>query len=133
MTAQPSQLAALLPKTPAGPLPPAPCGGFNGSPGSGHLAGQKITLSALGSFLAGSLDTWVIDRTGLTGTYNLTLDFDPQSVQTGAGNDTDRSSDLPDQPSLFTAVREQLGVRLVPQTGPIPLLVIDHVERPSEN
>jgi uncharacterized protein (TIGR03435 family) len=64
----------------------------------------------------------VLDRTGLTGKYDFTLNWSPQ---TGTTSTTDPL------PSLFTAVQEQLGLKLEPQRGPVEYLVIDHVEKPS--
>lgn len=63
----------------------------------------------------------IVDKTGLTGNYDFTLRY---TLQPGPNDDT---------PSLFTAVDEQLGLRLIPDTAPLPVLVVDHVERPSED
>jgi len=60
----------------------------------------------------------ILDRTGLTGAYDLTLKWDP----------TDATG-----PSLFTAIQEQLGLKLESTKAPVEVLVIDHIERPSEN
>lgn len=62
----------------------------------------------------------VIDRTGLTGTYEFTLRYAPDQRTT--------SGELP---SLFTALEEQLGLKLVPDRAPLQVLVIDHIERPT--
>jgi len=71
------------------------------------------------------LDRPVIDKTGLTGLFNFTLTYEPES------------SAPPDEPStgpsIFTAVQEQLGLKLEPAKGPADFLVIDSVTRPSEN
>jgi uncharacterized protein (TIGR03435 family) len=65
----------------------------------------------------------VIDRTGLTGHYNFVLKWT-----------SDQDSASPDAgPSIFTAVQEQLGLKLEPVKAPIPILIVDHIERPSEN
>jgi bla regulator protein BlaR1 len=91
-------------------------------------------LGAVGSmaWLAGILsqypevDRVVRDRTNLTGDFNLDLEF--LALQsTVAGEQT--SGDA--RPSLFTALREQLGLKLEPAQGPIDVLVIDHVEKPT--
>jgi len=73
----------------------------------------------------------VIDKTGLTGNYDFTLSFlpelDPGFVR----------GDLPaaflDRPSIFDAVKQQLGLKLEPQKGPVEYFVIDHVEKPAAN
>ena len=65
----------------------------------------------------------VVDRTGLTGHYNFVLKWTP-----------DQDSASPDAgPSIFTAIQEQLGLKLEPVKAPIQILVVDHIERPSEN
>jgi bla regulator protein BlaR1 len=70
----------------------------------------------------------VMDQTGLTGKYDFTLTWSEQSPAEGTGLDSG-----PDAPSLFTAVQEQLGLKLIPTKAPVEIIVIDHVERPSEN
>jgi uncharacterized protein (TIGR03435 family) len=73
----------------------------------------------------------VIDRTGLPGTFDFTLSFLPGQA---AGGDPDRlSPELRDRPSLSQALKEQLGLRLVPENGPVQYFVIDQVQRPSAN
>jgi uncharacterized protein (TIGR03435 family) len=79
------------------------------------------SISALTPFLASSLGRPVIDRTGLTGTYYMNLMW--------AG---DNSPDSP-LPSLPTALQEQFGLELKADTGPVEVLVIDHVEKPTPN
>jgi uncharacterized protein (TIGR03435 family) len=68
----------------------------------------------------------VVDRTGLAGSFDLTLLFQP--IQTAS-----TPSDLTGPPSIFTALQEQLGLKLESTTGPVDVLVIDHVEEPSPN
>jgi bla regulator protein blaR1 len=71
----------------------------------------------------------VVDQTGLKGAYNFTLKWrSEQSVAASTGQ-----QDGDDAPSLFTALQEQLGLRLVPSKAPVEVIVIDHIERPSEN
>jgi len=69
-----------------------------------------------------------VDRTGLTGNYNFTLKFAP--VQSAASPDSSPDSDAA-APSIFTAVQEQLGLKLEPVKAPVQVLVIDHIEKPS--
>jgi uncharacterized protein (TIGR03435 family) len=66
----------------------------------------------------------VVDQTGLKGTYDFTLKWAPDLAGQESGTDT---------PSVFTAIQEQLRLKLVPTKGPIEVIVIDHIERPSEN
>jgi uncharacterized protein (TIGR03435 family) len=77
----------------------------------------------------------VIDNTGLKGHYDFTLKWTPdRSTPMLSGATGSDSAPLPDSgPSIFTAIQEQLGLKLESQKGPVELLVIDHVEKPSEN
>ena len=91
--------------------------------------GNKMTATAT------TLDQWihspflsgrtVVDQTGLKGAYDFTLTWSDQPAGAEDGG--------ADAPSLFTAVQEQLGLRLVPMKVPVEVIVIDHIERPSEN
>jgi len=78
----------------------------------------------------GVLDRAVVDNTGLAGTYDFDLEWTPDENQFG-GN-LPRSVE-PTRPSLFVAMQEQLGLKLEATRGPVQALVIDRVERPSEN
>jgi uncharacterized protein (TIGR03435 family) len=69
----------------------------------------------------------VVDRTGLTGTFDINLRFTPEPPA-GVNNQSVASSDAP---SLFTALQEQLGLKLEPSRSPVEVLVIDSVERPT--
>ena len=81
----------------------------------------------------------VIDRTGLTGGFDLALYFDNRpipGVGPGGGLRMPPPGDDPtpaDAVSIFTALEEQLGLKLEPQIAPAEVLVIDHVERPTPN
>lgn len=110
----------LLPPTLASARP-----GLTGGTGrsEGHLAAVNVPLSMLTAFLSQELGRPVKDQTGLTGRYDFKMNWL-------------RGEDGPAQqeyPTIYTAVREQLGLRLVSKTGPVDFIVIDHVERPSEN
>lgn len=99
---------------------------FNGGI-SGHIVTLHQLTEALGR--AGHLDRPVVDRTGLTGVYDFALKWTPDATPAPADNGAPDN----DQPMLFTAIQEQLGLKLVPTKGPVETLVIDHVERPSAN
>jgi uncharacterized protein (TIGR03435 family) len=76
-------------------------------------------------------DRPVVDKTGLTGRYDFDLEFTPDESQFGgAGLKGTPESTKPD---LFTAMQQQLGLKLEATRGPIDTIVIDHVERPAEN
>jgi uncharacterized protein (TIGR03435 family) len=69
----------------------------------------------------------VVDKTGIAGRYDLTLRWSNDELSPNATGPTDSG------PSIFTALEEQLGLRLAPATGPVTVLVVDRVERPSPN
>jgi len=76
------------------------------------------------------LDRPVVDQTGLSGTYDFDLEWTPDENQFGGSLPQSPEST---KPSLFIAMQEQLGLRLEATRGPVRALVIDRVERPSEN
>jgi uncharacterized protein (TIGR03435 family) len=80
--------------------------------------------------LATQLGRTVFDKTGLTVRYDFTLKFMPDDAQVQAPS-AGAPIDLP--PSLFTAIQDQLGLKLESGKGPVEIIVIDHVERPSGN
>lgn len=91
--------------------------------------------------LARQVGRTVLDQTGLKGKYDFTLKWTPDPGSTGMmpnsapGAGPGPDSALPDNsgPSIFAAVQEQLGLKLESTKGPVEIIVIDHVERPSEN
>jgi uncharacterized protein (TIGR03435 family) len=92
--------------------------------------------------LSRQLGMLVVNKTGLSGKYDLTLKWTPDEGQGGMfGGPGDgpggppRDAAPPDAsgPSIFAALQEQLGLKLDSQKGPVDTLVIDHIERPSEN
>jgi uncharacterized protein (TIGR03435 family) len=68
----------------------------------------------------------VVDQTGLKGTYDFTLKWSSEQLVAGQESGVDA-------PSVFTAIQEQLGLRLVPSKAPVEVIVIDHIEPPSAN
>ncbi|MGP8260763.1 MAG: TIGR03435 family protein [Acidobacteriaceae bacterium] len=78
-----------------------------------------------------TLDRPVIDKTGLTGVYNFELDFSYQPITAAPSQDGVAAE--PSSPDIFTALQKQLGLKLEPARGPVQQLIIDHVERPSED
>ncbi len=121
---------------PNGALPPPPCGSFRMffSPQTMHMMGQKITIETFAGSLSRQLERVVLDRTGLTGVFDVDLDFAPPQGLPGGPLVTDANAPDPSaSPSIFTAIQEQLGLKLEPTTGPLDVLIIDHVEEPSPN
>jgi uncharacterized protein (TIGR03435 family) len=88
------------------------------------LAARHITMPRFAELLSGKIDRPVTDMTGLPGLYDIDLDWAPDTI-------VPPDADL--GPSVFTAIQEQLGLKLEPTKGPLEILVIDHIERPSEN
>jgi uncharacterized protein (TIGR03435 family) len=104
----------------------------------GQLTGQGITVASLANQLSQQLHRSVVDKTGLTGKYDFTLqwtDDHADSMFKAPDGSSQRADPPPDAtgPSLFTALQEQLGLRLQSSKGPVETIVIDHVEMPSEN
>jgi uncharacterized protein (TIGR03435 family) len=73
----------------------------------------------------------VIDQTGLDQSYDFTLSFMPQ-LPPGASRDN-LPPELQELPSIFDALKQQLGLKLEPQKGPVEYYVIDHIDRPSRD
>lgn len=118
---------------PALPTEPPPCG-MRTLPGT-ILAGG-VRLGQFASTLSALLGRVVQDRTGLSGDFELTLRWTPDQIPQGF----DRKASAmgltpidPDGPSLPTALREQLGLKLDSQKGPVEIIVIDRAERPTPN
>jgi uncharacterized protein (TIGR03435 family) len=107
--------------------------GFIEAKAIGVDVGHHVTIAGLVDLLSRSffgLDRQVYDNTGLTGNYDFTLSFEPQQL---AGASAGTVSEPSGRPSIFTALKEQLGLQLELSKGPVETLVIDHIERPSEN
>lgn len=81
------------------------------------------------------LDRPVVDQTGLQGRFDFILKWTPDESQFGGlGVKVPPPSENADAPpNLFTAIQEQMGLKLEPTKAPVAVLVIDHVEKPSEN
>ena len=100
------------------------CGmSMRGTVGMEVLLGAR-PLSALASSFGTTPGRVVIDKTGLKGNYDVTLNYMPQP-------NADAPPDAP--PNIFTALQEQLGLKLEPDRAPLKILVIDRIERPAGN
>jgi uncharacterized protein (TIGR03435 family) len=104
------------------------------SSGNGQFTATNITLvelaQALTQELATELGRVVIDKTGIAGRYDISLKWTPSSEDSLADNGSENAGS---GPSIFTAIQEQLGLKLESTKGPVQVLVIDHIEMPSEN
>jgi uncharacterized protein (TIGR03435 family) len=144
---------SAVPDTPPNPKPPdagptpAPGDGPGNNPprrmlrlmGPGHLEAEGGNTEMLARVLSQQLGRTVVDRTGLTGLYDYALQWTPDDAPPsgpGGGDGgpphneggTDAAG-----PSLFTAVQEQLGLKLQSEKGQVDVIVIDHIDLPSEN
>jgi uncharacterized protein (TIGR03435 family) len=102
------------------------------TPSGMRFSDSKGTITQLAGLLSRSADRPVLDNSGLMGFYSITLEWSIDDARLASALDIPRERD-PAGPSLFTAVQEQLGLKLDPTKAPMDVLVIDHVEKPSEN
>ena len=101
---------------------------------TGEYIGERVSMEYLCYWLGQRLQNDqrpVIDKTSLHGTYNFTLTFRPQLLPSVSDEGLD--PELESLPSIFSALKEQLGLELVPQKGPVEQLIIDSAQRPSDN
>jgi hypothetical protein len=107
-----------------------------------HRETKEIPICALvvanmfDRFVSNQLDRAVIDQTGLTAAYDFKLQYMPDPAETmpaPPGTDKDIAPPAPDNPAIFTALTEQLGLKLEARKGPVEIVVVDRAERPSEN
>ncbi len=115
-----------VPRPPDGDAPATPPPADVQAHGSRHgleFVGSNASMRAICGALSSMVEAPVVDKTGLLGTYNYTLQFGRE----WSANDPDT------WPSIFTAVQEQLGLKLESEHEAVPNLVVDHIEKPSEN
>jgi len=138
---KPSTCTPPTPPAPGTPPPPARnagnppsgaevmarCSGFMST--GNKMFAPRTTVAAIASFLRSPAGRIVVDKTGLEGLFDV--EFSYTSTQLGERNGAAPNPD--DAPELFTAVQEQLGLKLEPSKAQVEVLVIDHVERPTEN
>jgi uncharacterized protein (TIGR03435 family) len=107
------------------PGDPSKCGGsscgLNATPT--EIVGENVTMTQLAARLSRSIGTHVVDGTGLTGTYDFKVSWLPDDRFVGRGASAN--------PTLFTAIQEQLGLRLQSGRGPVDTLVVDRAEKPT--
>jgi bla regulator protein blaR1 len=116
--------------------------------GRGQIIGQSVNLDFLAQMLSQQLGRPVLDKTSLKGAYDFTLEWTPDQGQApglGSGGPggslTGKEPPRPDNPapaessgpSVFAAIQEQLGLKLESQKAPVEIIVIESIEKPSEN
>jgi uncharacterized protein (TIGR03435 family) len=106
----------------------SPRRGINAGPGV--MLGEAASMTDLSSKLSRLLGRPVVNNTGLEGKYDFKLEWTPDP---GPAAPDGQPVEIPVGPSLYSALQQQLGLRLEATKGPIDTLVIDHVEKPSEN
>jgi len=116
-------------QSPATPEPGAAAPPCATRPGMGTIASGAITMPLLALSLSFELNATVVDETGLAGDYQVSLAFAPEAR---AGLPPPPAAASDDRVSIFTAVQEQLGLKLVPRTSKAEYLVIDRIERPRK-
>jgi uncharacterized protein (TIGR03435 family) len=132
-----SDASAELNPSRSGPAPPeavkggfpAVCGGILYVPGTGvgrlSFGARNLSMAAIANAMPswGALGRPVVDKTGLTGMWDFVMEFTPE----GSGDA------VASGPTFLQALKEQLGLKLESEKGPVDSLVVDHVERPSAN
>jgi uncharacterized protein (TIGR03435 family) len=102
---------------------------FRQNTANGTIA-KSMPIGEFADFLSGPLQIPVVDRTGLTGKYDFTLDFTPYLPDPAKNMDGTR----PDTTAILkAAMQDELGLKMTAATAPVEVLVIDHVEKPSQN
>ena len=102
-----------------------------------RIQGGKVSIADLSKTLSMVMGRTVIDKTGFADAFDLVLNFTPDEAVAGLPRaprpDPGSATDPSAPPSIFAALQEQLGLRLDSTKGPVEILVVDHVEKPTEN
>jgi uncharacterized protein (TIGR03435 family) len=115
-------LAAARRENPTAASVPVQCGlHFD----AGRLSGGSVDASTLASLLSGTVQRPVVDRTGLAGNFDFELQWSAGLPADSASGDS--------LPSIFAAVQEQLGLKLESTKGAVDMVIVDHIERPTED
>jgi uncharacterized protein (TIGR03435 family) len=106
--------------------------------GGGRIQGSGVSMAFLSHILASRLSRTVVDKTGITGEFDLQLTFTPDapavpSPDASRPRPADGAAAADPGPDIFTALQEQLGLKLESAKGPVEILIIDQVEKPDAN
>ena len=129
-TGAPTTVAGWYPEICGGIL-----GGLPSSPGHRRAGARDVPMAVIvDSFNVDitGIDRPVLDKTGLTGKFDFTIEYTPQLPNRPLPPGVEIPTD-PTGPTFLEALKDQLGLKLVPETGPVDVLVIDHVEEPTPN
>jgi uncharacterized protein (TIGR03435 family) len=121
---------------PGGPQPPLPrCGSVRVmlEQDGARLQGGKVPMAEFARILSMALGRTVVDKTGYSELFDLQLDFMPDSTTAALPPPPPEAPVDSKNPSILSALQQQLGLRLESGKGPVDVLVIDHVERPTAN
>ena len=101
----------------------------------GRITGKGVAIDLLAKRLSAEIGHVVIDKTGLTGRYDFTLKCAPGEIRALPDGDgwVDVSKAEDSGPSLFSALEEQLGLKLIEQKSQVEVLVVDQIDKPTEN
>jgi len=104
------------------------------SMGNGSFQGKAVPIDSFVFSLSNEVSRLVVNKTGLKGNYEIALKWAPDEMRASADASNAASSSSADSgPSIFAALEEQLGLKLVSSKGPVDVIVVDHIERPSQN
>jgi uncharacterized protein (TIGR03435 family) len=134
----------ILPPQPATDEPVLlPCGWTSTILQGGNFikTGLGVTMDEVAGTMLDRLDRLVVNRSGLAGIFDVHLEYAPETEPAAPARESERldspglapSAPDPTGPSIFSAVQQQLGLKLSPDKGNIEVLVIDHIEKPSDN
>ena len=101
----------------------------------GQITANAVAIQLLAKVLSSTIGRPVLDRTGLDGKYKFKLEWTEDRSPIGKGDEipTDANPPDPSGPSIFSAIQQQLGLKLESQKGPVEIIVIDRAEKPSAN
>jgi uncharacterized protein (TIGR03435 family) len=120
------------PPGPPAPGSPPPCGMFMGL---GRVSAGNVTMADVARMLSPRVNRIVTDKTGLTGSYQFEIEFTPEQMPNVPPGGLPPGVEPPpsDGPSLFTALQEQLGLKLESSRAPVDVVVIERIEQPTED
>ena len=99
----------------------------------GQMLAQEMPLGTFAKALSGLAGRQVVDKTGVAGVYDFTLQWDPDLANRSPDRETGAPPADVSRPSVFSALQEQLGLKLESQKVMMPVIVVDHIEHPSAN